>query len=248
MIRTGSRNYAFLGSLCLPTGVPDVSCNDNDIVRRFEIENEECIAFLDSINVKEISVSEWFSYPDYLLHASRRMDRSVASNEMALGEFWGLLCNRLKGEGLRVDDSANIRILSDARGGLFGKHDDPKPRDRWMAAKQVGIWCGYRTGHNDRHWNPCIVEVTSDGISALDLFDRDEWIWALLSKGRNCGEDEIINIKENTLSLTFPAPDQLCSVLDILGFRAKSWSWTVGSEISRLKDVDCVPNFLNIVT
>lgn len=243
MIRTGSQNFAFLGSLCLPQGVPDVGFNDGDIVRRFEIENEECIAFLDSINAREMSISEWFSYPDYLLHASRRKGRSIASNEMTLSEYWKFLCCKLRDEGLRVDDGAGIRILSGARGELFGRHDSPETRDRWTTADRVGIWCGYRSGYSDRHWNPCIVEVTSNGTSALDLFDRDEWRWALLSKGRNCGEDEIISIKENTISLTFPAPSQLRSALDILGFQAKPWSWTVGSEISRLKNIDCVPNF-----
>ena len=243
MIHTGSQHVAFLGSLCLPESVPDVSYSDNDIVRRLEIDNEDCIAFLDSIDVKEMLISEWFSYPGYLLHASRRKGKSIASNEMTLGEYWKFLCCKLRDEGLRVDDGAGIRILSGARGELFGRHNSSETRDRWTTADRVGVWCGYRAGHSDRHWNPCIVEVTSDGIIALDLFDRDEWIWALLAKGRNCGEDEIISIKGNTISLTFPAPSQLRSALDILGFQAKPWSWTVGSEISRLKNIDCVPNF-----
>lgn len=243
MIHTGSQRFAFLGSLCLPQGVPDVGSNDRDIVRRFEISDEDCIAFLESVNVKEMSVAERFSYPGYLLHASRRMDETVASNEMTLDKFWTFLCSRLRNEGLKVDDEASIRILSGARGGFFGRHDNPALQGRWTAADRVGVWCGYRTGHSDRHWNPCIVKVTSDGAYALDLFDEDEWKWAVLSKGRNCGEDEIINIKESTISVTFPAPSQLRSVFDILGFETKPWSWTVGSEVSKLRNVDCVPTF-----
>lgn len=245
MIHTGNQCFAFLGSPCLPIGVPDISSDDKDIVRRFEIKNEDedCIAFLDSINVKEVSISELFSYPDYLLHASRRMDRPVVSSEMNLGDFWTFLCHKLRDKGSKVDDVSSIRILSDAKGGLFGRHDNPKAQDRWIAADQLGVWCGYREGFNDRHWNPCIVEVTSDGAYALDLFDRDEWKWAVLSKGRSCGEDEIINIKEDTISLTFPAPSQLRAALSILGFQTRHWSWVVGSEVSKLRSVDCVPNF-----
>ena len=72
------------------------------------------------------------------------------------------------------------------------------------------------------------MSVNGGERRALDLFDMDEWRWALLGRARRIGPDERIERIDGEVRLSFPAPSQFAAAMDILGPRRAPWSWAVG--------------------
>ena len=219
---------ALLGVLPPPDGLSPVDGSDHrDIVRRVRVETDEDAAALQVAGVREVSLAEWLVPRGYFRHASRRMRQPAKSDALSLGGFWDLLEEALTGEGLTLGADAEVRLLCGRPGQPFRRHDTLQPEGRWTTELEEGSWCAYRRGYGDSHWHPCVVALDGGAPRSLDLYDADEWRWAMLARGRRVGAEEVRRVDERRVQLTFRAPGQLCAALDILGSRSDAWTWDV---------------------
>jgi hypothetical protein len=74
------------------------------------------------------------------------------------------------------------------------------------------------------------MAVAGDDRRALDLYDADEWRWAVLARGRRIGAEEVVRADGRRVQLTFPAPGQLRAAMDILGRPSGAWAWDVSPD------------------
>ena len=229
-IPVGRGVSAYLGVAEPPAGISLVDSDHRDIVRRLQIETDEDAAILEIAGVHEVSLDEWLVPPGYLRHASRRIHQPARSDAVALGRFWDLLERALIEEGLTIGADAEVRILGGRPGEYFGSYNAPRPEGRWTTDLEEGLWCAYRRGYGDTHWHPCVIAISGDGRRALDLYDEDEWRWAVLARARRVGAEEVVRTQGLTVQLTFPAPSQLRSAMDILGRPSGAWMWDVSPE------------------
>lgn len=218
---------AFLGVSHPPGGLMLVDDDDRDIIRRVRVETDEDAANLQVSGVREVSLAAWLVPPGYFRHASRRMRQPARSDELSLGGFWRVLEETLTSEGLPLSADADVRYLGGGSGDFFGRHNTDHPEGRWTKDIEEGMWCAYRRGYGDSHWHPCVVAVDADAMRALDLYDADEWRWALLARGRRVGAEEVVRSDGRSVKLTFPAPRQLRAAMDILGRPSGTWAWDV---------------------
>lgn len=226
-ITVGEGVSAFLGVSEPPHGLSLLDSNHRDIVRRLRVGSDEDAAMLELAGVQEISLSEWLVPPGYLRHASRRIKRPARLDAVPLEGFWDLLEDALTEEGLTVSADAEVRFLGGRPGDFFGRHNSLQPEGRWTTDPGEGLWCAYRRGYGDTHWHPCIVAVAGDSQRVLDLYNEDEWRWALLARGRRVGAEEVVLTDGLRVQLTFPAPAQLRAAMDILGGPTGAWAWDV---------------------
>ena len=226
-ISVGDGVAAFLGVSQPPDGLSLVGDDDSEIIRRVRVETDEDAAALQVAGVREVSLAEWLVPPGYFRHASRRMRQPARSDALSLGSFWDLLEETLTDEGLPLSGDADVRFLGGSPGEFFGPHDTSQPEGRWTAEIGEGVWCAYRRGYGDSHWHPCIVSSDGQGMRVLDLYDADEWRWAVLARGQRVGAEEVARSDEQSVQLTFPAPRQLRAAMDILGRPSGAWAWDV---------------------
>ena len=228
-IRSGYRSATLLGVEPVPDGIVEQFPGTwrRDIVRRIFVRNDQEQADLHLAGVRETSPEEWVRPNEYLLHAMRREARLIRSDELSLAQFWELLVSAVQEEGLPLGSDSEIRIVTGEPGEYFGRHYSEACEGRWTEGAVDGIWCAYRRGYNQAHWHPIVVAI--DGIyrRAMDLYDKDEWRWALLARGKSYGAEEIVECRDDVVQLNFPAPDQFVAVMDLLGQRRSGWSWRV---------------------
>ena len=229
-ISVGAGVSTYLGVSEPPDGLSLVDGGHLDVVRRFRLDTDEDAALLELSGVEEVSLAEWLVPPGYLRHASRRMRIPARSDTVSLGGFWDLLEEALTEEGLTVSADAEVRCLGGRPGDFFGRHDSSQLNGRWTIDPEEGLWCAYRRGHGDTHWHPCILAVAGDGRRVLDLYDEDEWRWAVLARGRRAGADEVLRVHGQKVQLTFRAPRQLRAAMDIVGRPTAAWTWDMNPD------------------
>lgn len=165
--------------------------------------------------------------PRYRRHLARR---TGGSGDGALGEFWATLTSALRHDGHPLDAS-QMRAVVDPPGshdGYFGQHNQPTVSGRWKAGATDGTWCGVRRGRNQNEWHPIMIGVSGSEVQSLDLFDWDEWTWALLARGSALGAPERSEWKSGTLSFQHPVPAQYLRALRLLARPGdKRWTWTI---------------------
>ncbi len=220
---------AYLGVAGPPEGLARLEPGPDEVVRRVRVETDEDAAILEVAGVREVSLGEWLTPLGYLRHAARRLRRPARSDTLPLGGFWSLLEQALIEEGLALGPDAEVRFLAGEPGDFFGRHDLPEPQGRWTLDPPAGLWCGYRRGYGEAHWHPCIVAVAEDERRALDLYDADEWQWALLARGRHLGTVEIMRNEGARVQLTFPPPAQLRAAMELVGAPVGAWAWELGA-------------------
>lgn len=226
-LRVGGSTANFLGVAGPPVGVPvEELTGAGDIVQRITVETDEHVASLELAGARETTLAEWLTPAGYLRHAARRQRRPVRSDKLPLEAFWDLLCVALGRDGLPLGDDAEIRAMCGEPGGFFGSHRAESLEGRWTAEPPDGVWCAFRRGYGEAHWHPILIERSTAGSRVLDLFDQDEWGWALLARGRAVGPDEIVQRSPGTVQLTFRAPLQVLVALDMLGPRTGAWTWS----------------------
>lgn len=218
---------AFLGVSQPPVGITVKDEGHHDIIRRIQVDTDESSALLEAAGVQKLSLQEWLSPLGYLGHASRRMGQPARSDQLTLEGFWQLLEEELINDGLMFGREAEIRVLHGAPGKFFGRYNSPQIEGRWTMDLPEGIWCAYRRGFNESHWHPCIISVNSDELRVLDLYNADEWEWALLARGRHFGIEEEVRRNDGNVKLTFSAPSQLRAAMNILGRKGGGWQWNV---------------------
>ncbi len=228
-IRTGKESAALLSVAPSPEGIIEF-CSENggaDIVRRVRIRGEEDLAALRMAGVREIPFEEWLQPYGYLPHAMRRRGCPVRSDEFGLSRFWELLVAEVARHGLPMGGDGEVRVAAGQPGSYFGRHSAAACEGRWSNVAPDGVWCAYRRGYGAAHWIPTVVAVDGDQRRMLDLYDGDEWRWALLARGRSNGTDERLERTDGQVRVSFPAPYQLIAAMDILGPRRGTWLWEV---------------------
>lgn len=228
-IRTGKGIGSFLSVGPVPKGVVKQAQRDRgrDIVRRIAVQTDEDQEVLRLAGVSEISLQDWLTPLRYLAYATRRRGSPVRIDALDLSGFWEFLASEVEEAAQPLSDEADVRAVVGKSGTFFGSHKAENCEGRWRDDARDGMWCAYRRGYGSSHWHPIILLVDGSRRRALDLFDVDEWRWALLAQGHHQEWPRHIENVDGRVQLTFPAPDQLMAALDILGPRVAAWSWDV---------------------
>lgn len=178
-----------------------------------------------------LDFSQWLGPAEFLRHLSRRTRTQGGGT---LHEFWACLTSSLRHEGAPLDRTLVRAVVAAAgdRNAYFGKHNGPTVSGRWSTDLPDGYWCAVRPGRNANEWHPILVEAVGNEVRALDLFDWDEWNWALLARGEVMGPAERAAWDGTTLSFQHPIPDQFARALRLLGGSGeRTWAWTL-SEVA----------------
>lgn len=177
-----------------------------------------------ALHAAPVTLAEFMGPPGYLRHLARR---TGGTGDGALSEFWATLSAAVRYDGQPLD-AGQLRAVIDPPGtheGRFGRHNEPVVSGRWKTAVSDGTWCAVRPGRHANEWHPILVRVTGAEILALDLFDWDEWNWALLARGLAIGAPERSVWSNDSLSFQHPVPAQYLRALRLLGTPG-AWAWT----------------------
>jgi hypothetical protein len=199
--------------------------NDNSIARHILVPIERLPPATE-----QLDFDTWIGPGAYLNHLRRR-SRSEATGPVA--DLWAYLIGVLEQEGASID-CQHVRALVNPpgwNGGLFGQHNKPGSEGRWATAIPEGIWCGVRAGRNVNEWHPILVHVCNTQARAIDLYNWDEWTWALLARGIVMGAHERMTWDKDLLKFEYPIPDQFGRALRLLGETGtRTWSWVLSPE------------------
>lgn len=228
-IRTGEGIGTLLSVAPLPVGIVEHVWGDRgrDIVRRIVVRTEEDQEVLRMAGIAEISIREWLSPLGYLAYGARRKRSPIRSDRLDLSGFWKVLVSEAEDVAQPLSDEADVRAVVGEPGTYFGSYSADACEGRWRNDAGEGIWCAYRRGYGSNHWHPTILVVEGTRRRTMDLYDVDEWRWALLARGHCEGHPERVKNLGGRFQLTFPAPDQLIAMMDMLGPREGPWSWEV---------------------
>lgn len=230
-IDSGGGLAVLLGPVVAPAETPRLATHDpSDIVVRVHVESEEQAAMLEARGARQVSLAEWLHPLGFLRHAVRRAGDAIRGDRVGLGTFWERLVDAVSTEGLQIDPDAEIRAVVGEPGEFFGRHTAATIEGRWRDNLPDGVWCAYRRGHGDGHWLPTLVSVDGDQRRTFDLFDDDEWRWALLARSRAVGPEEVVQRPGDEVQVTWPLPAQLRAALDIVGIPCGSWRWRVAPD------------------
>jgi hypothetical protein len=217
-----------LGPITLPKETPRLaSLGGHDVAVRVHVATEEQAASLNARGARQVSLMEWLHPLGFLRHAARRAGNPVRGDQCDLAAFWERLVEATHEEGLPIGPDAEVRALVGEPGGFFGRPTAVTIEGRWREAPPAGVWCAYRRGHGEGHWLPTVLAVDGDERRSLDLFDDDEWRWALLARSRAVGPPEVYRPLGDEVIVTWPLPAQLRAAMDIIGLPSGRWRWRV---------------------
>jgi len=227
-IAIGGGKAALIGIAHIPSSLRLWTLDEcNDLVRRCDVSNEDALAALKLGGFSATSWDDWLEPLGYVAHMIRREDRPIRSDVESLSSFWSLLNDRLVQDGYPLSPDAQIRYLTGKRGSFFGNRSALTCEGRWTDTAVDGIWCAYRKGFGESHWHPIVVDVDGDSRRCLDLFDDDEWRWAILARSAHENQLEKVTRSGDRISVSFPLPWQIAAAMDLLGNRVKAWEWQV---------------------
>jgi len=230
-IEVGGRQAVLLGALPVPAGLsPVVPLPPDDVAVRVTLEGKESVAILASAGWRQASLEEWLHPPGFLQHLVRREGGAVRVDEWDLARFWERLASATIEEGLLLGPDAELRAVIGTVGSFFGRYMTPGVEGRWREQPPTGVWCAYRRGHGDSRWLPTLVSVDGDERRALDLFDEDEWRWALLARSKAVGTAEVVRHEDGQVCVTWPLPAQLHAAMNIIGVPAGPWRWRIADD------------------
>jgi hypothetical protein len=227
----GGGRAVLLGPLTVPAGISRVTAlPPYDVAVRVNLGSDEMTATLDAGGWRQVSLEEWLQPCDYLRHVVRREGGPVRADQWGLSRFWERLVSALFEEGLKFGPDAEFRAVVGTAGSFFGRHTAATIEGRWEEKPPNGVWCAYRRGHGDNRWLPTLVLIDEDERRALDLFDGDEWRWALLARSKVVGTAEIAQRGMGEERVTWPLPAQLQAAMDIIGVPAGRWCWKIAED------------------
>lgn len=230
-IAVGGGRAVLLGPLAAPAGLsPVAALPPDDVVIRVTLDSEEAAATLDAGGWRQASLEEWLRPPGFLQHVARREAEAVRGDQWDLARFWERLVSALAEEGLLLSPDAEFRAVVGTAGSFFGRHTAAGIEGRWREQPPNGVWCAYRRGHGNDRWLPTLISVDGDERRALDLFDDDEWRWALLARSRAFDVPEVSSRAVGEERVTWPLPAQLRAAMDIIGVPAGPWRWRVAED------------------
>lgn len=230
-IAMGGGRAVLLGPLPVPAGLSRVAgLPPDDLAVRVTIGSEEMATTLDAGGWREVSLEEWLHPCDYLRYVGRREGGAMRGDQWDLTRFWEHLVSALVEEGLQFGPDAEFRAVVGTAGTFFGRHTATSIEGRWGEQPPNGVWCAYRRGHGDDRWLPTLVSVDGDERRALDLFDGDEWRWALLARSKAVGTAEVTQRADGKERVTWPLPAQLQAAMNIVGVPAGPWYWRIAED------------------
>jgi len=234
-VASGGGLAVLLGPVVPPRETPRLANSDPaDVAVRVHIEGEQQAAALEAIGARQVSLAEWLHPLGFLRHAARRSGEAVRADQLTLARFWDRLTDAVSAEGLPVDADAEVRAVVGEPGGYFGRHTAATIEGRWRDDLPDGVWCAYRRGHGVGHWLPTLLAVDGEDRRALDLFDDDEWRWALLARSQAVGPNEVIRRSGDEVTVTWPLPAQLNAAMDLVGVPSGRWRWLVAADVPDL--------------
>jgi hypothetical protein len=228
-VACGGGLAVLLGPIAVPSETPQLAALPADVAVRVYVESDEQAAALVSRGVRQVSLAEWLRPLGFLRHAVRRTGTAVRGDLCDLATFWEHLNGVVAEEGLHVGADAEFRAVVGEPGNFFGKQFATTVEGRWREDVPDGVWCAYRRGHGDDHWLPTLVSVDGAERRSLDLFDDDEWRWALLARSRAIGPEEVVQVSGDDVFVTWPLPAQLRAAMDIVGIPAGAWRWRLAA-------------------
>jgi hypothetical protein len=212
-IRITDGEYAFLGR---DDADSPATASANSYVRRVSSAGA---------SATPTDLSDYLGSPGYLRHLARRTGNPVDS---VLRELWSTLSDLVMSDGHPID-IGQFRVLVEPPGsheGWFGRYNQPSVTGRWKAEAPEGIWCAVRPGRTQYEWHPIILGAKQGNNLALDLFDWDEWHWALLARGHAVGVPERSIYSAGVLSFEHPIPTQFRQAMRLIGAPgARPWTW-----------------------
>jgi hypothetical protein len=230
-VASGGGLAVLLGAIAVPGETRRFATLDRtDVAVRVHVESEEHATTLEAGGARQVSLAEWLHPLGFLRHAWRRTGDAVRGDLCDLATFWERLVDVVSEEGLQIDPGAELRAIVGEPGGFFGRHAAATVEGRWREDPPDGLWCAYRQGHGDGHWLPTLVSVDGAERRSLDLFDDDEWRWALLAKSRAIGPEEVVQRSGNDVVVTWPLPAQLRAAMDLVGVPTGPWRWRVAAD------------------
>ncbi|MEO6216477.1 MAG: hypothetical protein ABIO86_10640 [Sphingomonas sp.] len=183
--------------------------------------------------------SDWLGPAGYRRHLARRLGGSA---DGTISEYWATLSSSLQHEGLPLDAKALRAVVErpGSRNGFFGRHNLPIVNGRWSTAVPDGTWCAVRPGRNPNEWHPIVATVTGTEVRALDLYDWDEWNWALLARATSIGAPERSTWQDDILAFEYPVPKQFVRALRLLGGPGeRGWTWRLSEAAHQCFDAWC---------
>lgn len=230
-VASGGGLAVLLGPVVAPAETPRLAMvAPTDIAVRVHVEGEEQAATLEARGAKQVSLAEWLHPVGFLRHAARRSGEAVRGDHLGLVKFWERLVDLVSVEGLQIDADAEVRAVGGQAGGFFGRLTASTLEGRWRDGVPDGVWCAYRRGHGDGNWLPMLMAIDGDNRRGLDLFDHDEWRWALLARSRAVGPEEVAQRFGEEVHMTWPLPAQLQAAMDIIGVPTGAWRWRVADD------------------
>jgi hypothetical protein len=146
-------------------------------------------------DLDELSPDDWLSTEAVVAYAQRRVDEGDEEAGVGVavdpaGQLWSLILRDLERFGSPIDQDHDISVLCRPPGGLFGS---PRQRSgRWRGPNDSpnGTWLAWQSADRSRP-KPLVVHVERHQIvRAMELYDDDEWRWALMSRGDASGAPE----------------------------------------------------------
>ena len=183
-----------------------------------------------------VSFPDWLGPAGFRVHLARRLGGQA---DGTIREFFSTLSSVVRHEGNPLDPTL-LRAVVDPPGthqGFFGRHSLPEPSGRWSTMVPDGTWCGVRPGRNPNEWHPIFAAVEHNKVQALDLFDWDEWNWALLSRGIALGAPERSGWINGVHAFEHPIPTQFVRALRLIGGPGvRAWTWCTDEAASKCFD------------
>lgn len=230
-VASGGGLAVLIGPVAIPCEMSRfVTPDSTDVAVRVHVESEVQAATLDARGTRCVSLAEWFHPLGLIRHVARRADSAVRTEQVTLTMFWERLVESISEEGLQLDTDADVRAVTGKPGGFFGRYAAATTEGRWTELLPDGVWCAYRRGHGDGHWLPTLISVDGEDRRALDLFDDDEWRWALLARSHAIGPEEEVRRSGDEVVVTWPLPAQIRAAMDIVGVPSGHWRWRVSGD------------------
>ncbi len=234
-VASGNGLAVLLGAANAPNSIQTRATQDPfDVAVRIRVDSEEHAATLSAHGIREVSLAEWLHPIGFIRHARRRSGSAIRSDKCDLASYWGTLERAIGEEGLLLGPDAEVRAVVGKPGGFFGRQTAPIAEGRWTEDLPDGVWCAYRRGHGESHWLPTLL--SGDGVErrSLDMFDKEEWYWALLARSHAVGPVEVYQQSGGEMLVTWPLPAQIRAAMDIIGIPVGRWKWRVAEDAPNL--------------
>jgi hypothetical protein len=194
---------------------------DPSSIVRWVDATEGSLVQLEEAGLDEWELVDWIGVPGWTPHLERR---GVAGSP-AVHALWSALAEGFERFAMPISDPSRCAVVAGDAGGYFGRSDAYDGRWRRPADAADGVWCGVLRGYGDQHQRPVIAEVRGGSVTGvMELFDFDEFRWALVARGVATGRHEVAQMAGDQVAFTFPLPAQW----QRLGALCKSekWRWT----------------------